>query len=64
MLTIPASPIISWRSASEPRNFPVSLIASNASIEPALKPVKLVEGIGEGGGNVGSRLAVQPFCLD
>jgi len=49
MPTIPASPIISWRSASEPREFPVSLIAPDASIEAPLEPVKLFECIGNGG---------------
>jgi hypothetical protein len=40
------------------------LIASNASIKPALEPVKLVESIGEGCCDVGSRFAVQALCLD
>jgi hypothetical protein len=37
---------------------PVSFIASNASIEAALEPVKLFEGISKGGGDVSSRFAV------
>ena len=41
-----------------------SLLASNTSIEAALEPVKLFEGIGKGGRDVGSRFAVQPLCLD
>jgi len=35
-------------------------MASNASIEAALEPLKLFEGIGKGHRDVGSRLAVQP----
>ena len=38
--------------------------ASDTSIEAALEPVKLFEGIGKGGCDVGSRFAVQPLCLD
>ena len=41
-----------------------SLIASDPSIEAALEPVKLFEGISKGGSDVGSRFAVQPLCLD
>jgi hypothetical protein len=40
------------------------LIASNASIEAALEPVKLFKGVRERVGYVGNRLAVQPLCLD
>jgi hypothetical protein len=64
MLTIPASPIISWRLASEPRDFPVSLIASDTSIKTALEPIKLFQGTGKGGCNVGGRFAIQPICLN
>ena len=42
----------------------MSLVASDTSIEDALEPVKLFEGIGERDCDVGSRLTVQPFCLD
>jgi hypothetical protein len=41
-----------------------SLVASNASIDAALEPVKLFEGIGEGCRDVTGRLTVQPLCLD
>jgi hypothetical protein len=41
-----------------------SLVASNASIDAALEPVKLFEGIGEGGRDFSGRLTVQPLCLD
>jgi hypothetical protein len=44
--------------------FTPSILASDASIEAALKPVKLIKGIGEGGCDVGSRFAVQPVRLD
>jgi hypothetical protein len=40
------------------------LISSDTSIEAALEPVKLVESIGKGCGEVGSRFAVQRFGLD
>jgi hypothetical protein len=40
------------------------LIASNASIEAALEPVKLVESICEGDRHLRSRSAVQPLSLD
>jgi hypothetical protein len=40
------------------------LVASNASFEAALEPVKLFQGIGKGGRHVGNRLTVQPLCLD
>jgi hypothetical protein len=38
--------------------------ASDTSIQAALEPVKLFEGIGKGGRDVGGRLAVQPISLD
>jgi len=41
-----------------------SVVASYASIEAALEPVKLLECIGKGGRDVGSRFAVQAVCLD
>jgi hypothetical protein len=44
--------------------FAESLIASDTSIEAALQPVKLYQGIRERGRNVGSRLAVQTLCMD
>jgi hypothetical protein len=44
--------------------FGASLFASDASIEAALQPVKLVEGICEGGREVRGRLAVQSLYLD
>jgi hypothetical protein len=40
------------------------MVASDASIEAALEPVKLVEGIGKGGSDVGGRFAVQTLSLD
>ena len=40
------------------------MVASDTSIEDALEPVKLFEGIGEGGCDVGSRFAVQTLNLD
>ena len=39
-------------------------IASDASMETALEPVKLFECIGKGNCDVGSRFAVQCFGLD
>ena len=42
----------------------MSLVASDTSIEDALEPVKLFEGIGERGCDVGSRFAVQTLNLD
>jgi hypothetical protein len=42
----------------------VSSVASDTSIEDALEPVKLFEGIGERGCDVGSRFAVQTLNLD
>jgi hypothetical protein len=39
-------------------------IASYTSIEPALQPAKLCEGIREGVREVGSSFAVQSFGLD
>jgi hypothetical protein len=44
--------------------FPASLIASDASIEAALEPVKLIECICQGDRYVPSRFAVQTLCLD
>jgi hypothetical protein len=41
-----------------------SLVASDASIEAAPEPVKLLEGIGMGGGYVSSRSTVQTLSLD
>jgi hypothetical protein len=46
-----------------PRLFRASLLASDTSVEAALEPVKLFECIGKGGGDVGSRFAVQPVHL-
>jgi hypothetical protein len=40
------------------------LIASNASIKAALEPLKLFECLGKGGGDLSSRLAIQPVRLD
>ena len=40
------------------------LLSSDTSIEAAPEPVKLFEGIGKGGCDLGSRLTVQPLCLD
>jgi hypothetical protein len=37
---------------------------SHTSIEAALKPVKLFDGICKGGSDVSSRFAVQPVCLN
>jgi hypothetical protein len=42
----------------------VSFVASDTSIEDALEPVRLFEGIGERGCDVGSRFAVQTPNLD
>jgi hypothetical protein len=44
--------------------FTPSPVASDTSIEAALKSVKLLECIGKGCGEVGSRLGVQRFGLD
>ena len=61
--------VIGWRSLGYQSNelsewrFTPSLIASDASIETALKPVKLFKGPGEGGCDIGSRFAVQPLWL-
>jgi hypothetical protein len=41
---------------------PVSLIASDTAIKAPLEPAKLVEGIRQGGCEIGGRLAIQ--CLD
>jgi hypothetical protein len=38
--------------------------APDTSIEAALQPVKLFKSVGEEGGNLSSRFAVQPICLD
>ena len=46
------------------RRIRVALVASDTSIKAALEPVKLFEGIGKGGCDIGSRFAVQPLCLD
>jgi hypothetical protein len=43
---------------------PASLVASDASIEAALEPVKLFESICEGCCDVGGRFAIQALCLD
>jgi hypothetical protein len=48
--------------ATSPRVQP--LFPSNSSVEVPLQPVKLCEGIREGGRDVRSRLAVQPVYLD
>jgi hypothetical protein len=40
------------------------MIASDTSIEAALEPVELFQGVGKGGRYVGSRLGVQPLWLD
>jgi len=40
------------------------MVTSDTSIEAALEPVKLFEGICEGGCNIGSRVARQTLCLD
>jgi hypothetical protein len=44
--------------------FSASLISSDTSIEAALQPAELFEGIGKGGCDIGSRFAVQTLCLD
>ena len=46
------------------RPFLTSLLATDASIEAALEPVKFFECIGKGGCDIGSRFAVQTLCLD
>jgi hypothetical protein len=46
------------------RAFLRSMIASNASIQAALEPVKLFECICEGGPDLGSGLTVQTLDLD
>jgi hypothetical protein len=38
--------------------------ASDPAIDAALEPVKLFEGTGKGGREVGSRFVVQPLGLD
>jgi hypothetical protein len=45
-------------------HFPEFLVASDPSIEAALQPAKLLDGIGKGGCDVGGRLAVQTLNLD
>jgi len=40
------------------------MVASDTSINAALEPLKLFEGIGKGGCDVSSRFTVQPLCLD
>ncbi len=40
------------------------MAASDTSIEAAPKPVKLLEGICEGGNEVSGRSAVQPLSFD
>ena len=44
--------------------FRVLLVASDASIQAALKPVKLFKGVCEGECDVGGRLVVQSVCLN
>jgi hypothetical protein len=44
-----------------PRPIPASLITSETSIKAALQPMKLFEGIGKGGCEVGSGFVVQPL---
>jgi hypothetical protein len=39
-------------------------VTSDTSIEAALEPVKLFEGICKGGCDIGGRFTIQPFCLD
>jgi hypothetical protein len=41
-----------------------AVIAFDASIEAALEPVKLLEGIGKGSREISSGLTVQSVCLD
>jgi hypothetical protein len=45
-------------------HFLASLIASKASIEAALEPLKPFECIGQRRGDVSSRFALQPFWLE
>ena len=52
-----ASELCEWR-------FTLAMIASNASIKAPLEPVKLFQGICEGGCDVSSRFAVQPLGVD
>jgi hypothetical protein len=40
------------------------LIPSDTSIQVALEPVKLFEGIGKGSRDIRSRFVVQSLCLD
>ena len=44
--------------------FRVLLVASYASIQAALKPVKLFKCICEGACDLAGRFVVQPVCLD
>jgi hypothetical protein len=46
------------------RGLPGVPVTSDASIEAALEPVKLFEGICKGGCDIGSRFAVQTICLE
>jgi hypothetical protein len=39
-------------------------VASDTSIKAALEPVKLFQSIRKGACDIGSRFAVQTFCLD
>jgi hypothetical protein len=43
---------------------PGAPVTSDTSIEAALEPVKLFNGIGKGSGYVGSRFDVQTLSLD
>jgi hypothetical protein len=56
--------LVTNRSELTRRLFRASLLASDTSIEAALEPVQLFEGICEGGCDIGSRFAVQPLGLD
>ena len=40
------------------------MVTLDASIEAALEPVKLLNCVGQAGGDVGRRFAVQPLWLD
>lgn len=52
------------RGANELEGLPGVPVTSDASIEAALEPVKLFEGICKGGSDIGSRFAIQTICLD
>jgi hypothetical protein len=56
--------LVTNRSELTRRLFRASLLASDTSIEAALEPVQLFEGICEGGCDIGSRFGVQPLGLD